>query len=391
MSVGIGSKSTLSYIVESAYGTFPTAGTGIGMQFNTESVQNTRNTFKSAEINPARVVTAIRSGNVMAAGDVTCEFSVTAFGLFLCHLLTTTDTKTTITPTAFANAASLVRGTYYETGTLTYLCTRSGTADAAVETGGAPTSVDANEEVLNGTAYLQYYGINATDVYSHVLTGGVTKPTGGIAVERKVEAGTTDQYFRYTGGRINTWALNVPQEGIVTSTFGFLFLDLDSVAQATAFSGVPTITADEPFAGSEVVIQLKAPGGSYSDDFTLSTLSLSVSNNYDANVFSVGQKKRRDLPEGRREISGSFTAFFEDLTKFNYFLNESTVGVLITLNHAGTFCSIELPSVKLTGSPTPNISGNGVMSSSFSIEAFSLASAKDIEVILKNGTSAAYV
>lgn len=391
MSVGIGSKSTLSYVVETTYGTFPTSQAGTGINFNTESIQNTRNTFKSEEINPSRVVTAIRSGNVQAAGDVMSEFAVNVHGVWLCHALTCTDTKTTITPASFTNSGAVTRGSYYKTGTLTYLCTRSGTVAADIETTGAPTSVDSGEEVLSGTAYLQYYGVNATAVYQHILTAGVTKPVGGIAVERKVEAGTTDQYFRYTGGRINTWALNVPQEGIVTNTFGFLFLDLDSVATATIFTGVPTITADEPFAGSECVIQLKAPGGSYTDDFSLNTLSLNLTNNYDASVFTVGQKKRRDLPEGRREITGSFSAYFEDVTKFNYFRNESIVGMLITMNHQGTFASIELPSVKLTGSPTPNVSGNGVMSTAFNFEAFSNSGGTDIEIKLKNSNSAAYV
>jgi hypothetical protein len=387
MSVGIGSKSTLHYVIETAYGVFPSTPTGISIGFNSETLQNSRNTFKSDEVNSSRMVTAIRSGNVMAAGDIVMEFSPNLLGTFFKHLLCCTPVTTTITPTTLTNSHVVTRGSYYKDATNTYLCTRSGTAAADITTTGALTSVDNNEEVKSGTAYFQFYAVNATAIYQHVFTAAATKPTGGFSIERKAHNDAASQYFRYIGGRINTWALNVPQEGIVTNTFGFIFLDLDSVAASTIWSGT-TPTSDEPFAGSQTVIQLKAPAGSYVDNFTLSTLSLNVTNNYDANVYTIGQKRKRDLPEGRREISGSFTAFFEDLAIFNYFMNESTVGVKVGSNGRGQFAEIEMPTVKFTGgTPAPVVSGNGTLSSQFNMEAFSSAGGADIVVTLRNSTA----
>lgn len=388
MAVGIGSKSVLAYVIESVYGTFP-AGTPAGTQLGimSESIQSTRSSFASQEISPLRQKTNVRSGNVAAAGELQMELSPNVLGMLLKHLLTPTSySATTITPTAMTNSLAVTRGNYYTSGLNTYLCTRSGTLASNVATAGAPTTTDYSEE-LNGTAYLQFYAITSGNpIYQHIFNAGVTKPTGGFAVERQVFLDSGTKYFRYTGGRINTWSLEVPQEGIVRSNFGFMFLDLDSSGSTTSL-GTNVAATDEPFSGAETVIQTKVFGGSYADDFSISDFKLSVNNNYDDKVYSIGQRRRRDLPEGMREVSGSFTAYFEDMTKFTYFTGETALGILATFNHLGMYMSVELKKCRLTGgSPAPMIGGNGVVSASFNIEAFTDGT-NDIVVTLKNNTT----
>lgn len=386
MSVGIGSKSKLGYIVETAYGTFPASPTGIQLGILSESIQNTRNTFQSEELNPLRKVTAVRSGNVAAGGDINVELSPNALGTFLRHLLMNTVTTTTVTPTAITNSLATTRGAYYSANSRTYLCTRSGTTSANAAANF--TSQDSAEEFLEGTAYFQYYAPVATTLYKHVLNAGATKPTGGFSMEREVFLDGGSQFFRYVGGRVNGFNLTIPQEGIITGVLSMIFLDLDTTASTTIWNVFQT-PSDEPFAGSQAVIQTKAPAGSYADDFTISQASMSVQNNFEANVYSVGLKRRRDLPEGRRVVTGSFTAHFENMTNFNYFKNESTIGLKMTFNNAGMFMSIELPYVKLSGgSPAPVISGQGVVSASFDYQAFADGANYDVIVEMYNSTSA---
>lgn len=385
MSIGIGSKSRLAFVVETAYGVFPATPTGQQIGFNSESIQNSRNTFTSQEINPNRQVTAVRSGNVSAGGEISTEWSPNVLGVFLKHLLCVAPVTTSITPVTMTNSLACTRGTYYTSSARVYLCTRAGTSSASATT--SMVSVDPNEEFLEGTAYFQFYAVSAgLALYQHVFAAAVAKPVGGFSVQREVFLDTGSQFFRYIGGRINTWSLNVPQEGIVTCSFGFLFLDLDTVAGTTIWSSL-TNPLDDPFAGSQTVIRTKAPGGSYTEDYSLSTASLSLTNNYDTNPYTVGQKRRRDLPEGTRTITGSFGAFFEDLTKFNFFKNESIIGLEISSNNAGMYAQVEMPTIKLTGgSPAPVISGQGTVSSSFDWQAFTNGT-NDIIVTLKNSTA----
>ena len=388
MSVGIGSKSALAYAEETTYGVFPSALAGVGLGFNSESIQNTRNTFKSEEVTRTRNVTSIRSGNVSAGGDVTCDVSPNALGIFFKHLLTCAAVTTTPTPTALTNSLVVTRGTYYTSvGANVYLCTRSGTA-AANATTVALASVDNSVEEKNGTAYFQYFASSATNLRKHVFTANTVKPTGGIAMEREAFLDTGSQFFRYVGGRVNSFGLNVPQEGIVTATLGMLFLDLDSTGTATGFT-TRTFPNDEPFAGSQVIVRTKPVAGSYAEDFSLTTLSLNVNNNFDSNIYTVGLTRRRDLPEMRREVTASFGAVFEDMTKFNYFQNESTIAVEITMNYQGMFLKMELPYTKFTGgSPAPVISGNGVVNQSFEVSAYNPTGAAEIVVELYNTTTA---
>ncbi len=386
MAVGIGSKSKLAYVIETAYGVMPASPAGINIGFLTESIQNTRNTFNSEEISPSRQTTSIRSGNVAAAGDISMELSPNALGTFFKQLLMVSPTTTTVVPTVLTNSLAVTRGTYYETAAGSfYLCTRSGNAASDAATVG-PVTTDFGEE-LNGTAYFQYFSDGTVDPIKHVFQAAVAKPTGGFAMEREAFLDTGSKFFRYIGGRINTMALTVPQEGIVTCNFGFIFLDLDSTATSTIFTGT-TAPVDEPFAGSGCVIRMIGYGGSLADDFSIETLTLNVTNNFDTSVYSIGQKRRRDLPEGRRVVTGSMTAYFEDMTKFTYFQNESIVTMFISFNHVGQFLSITMPETRLTGgAPAPVIGGNGVLKHSFDFTAFKTNGAGDIKIELFNTTA----
>lgn len=386
MSVGIGSKSKLVFVVESAFGTFPSGQTGTNLGFLTEAIQNTRNTFSSQEISSSRQLSSVRGGNVAAGGDISMELSPNALGTFVKHLLCVSPTTASATITALANSQAVLRGAYISSNTKNYLCTRAGTTSGTATTLGF-TSTDTAEEFLSGTATFQYVGAAATTVYSHTFQAAVSKPTGGIAVEREVFLDSGSKFFRYVGGRINTMAITVPQEGIVTCSFGFLFLDLDSTATSTIFSS-PTTPVDEPFSGAGTVMRIAASGGSLTEDFSIDSATINVTNNFDGAVYTIGQRRRRDLPEQMRSVTGNLSAVFEDMTKFNFFANETTVSLEVSFNHLGQFMRITMPEVRLHGgAPAPVISGNGVMKHTFDFTAFKSTGAGDIKIEMFNTTS----
>src|SRR5690606_7147509 len=153
-----------------------------------------------------------------------------------------------------ANSTATTRGTYVEhsTGRI-YLCTRSGTTAADATTVGF-TSVDSGEEFENGTAMFQYYG-SGDPPTKWTFTPGAIKPVGGLAIEREVQDDVgNSNFFRYVGGRVNQFTLNVAQEGPVTGVFSMLFLDLDGVGTSTGFDSRLAPIVEEPVAGHQILV-----------------------------------------------------------------------------------------------------------------------------------------
>jgi len=379
MAVGLGSKSELTYGVEVTYGVFPTTPTGTALGILSENVQNTRNTFISEEVNPARVVTSIRTGNVQAGGPISTELSANALGVFWRHLLMSTVVTTTVTGTAISDGLVVTRGAYYSHSGRLYLCIVLGTTAGS---GAALVSTDFSEET-SGTARFMYAAA-AGGVYKHVFQAGNTKPAGGLWIERKSFLDTGSEFFRYTGGRINSAAINLPQEGILTANWDLVFLDMDSQSGATS-TGSILRPDDEPFAGSQSQIRLKVGAGSYAEDASVSSFSLNVNNNFQTDIYAVGARRRRDLPEGRREVNASISCYFEDITKFNYYQNETLFSVEFSTYHRGLYMLVEMPQARFQGGqPTPVIAGNGVTTTSFDLTAFGTS---DIKLELYNTTS----
>ena len=387
MSVALGSKSRIAYAEETVFGTFPNvAAKEIGLL--SEGIEQSINTFVSDEIRSDRQVSAIRGGNKSAGGDINMELSPNVLGTFLKHLLMCTPVTTTLTPTVAANSAVVARGDYISvaSGARRYLVTRAGTLAADISTV-PPTSTDKSEEFLSGTATLQYFGINTDTIYQHVFTANTVRPTGGLAMEKTISLGGTNQMFQYVGGRVNSLSMTIPQEGIITAVLSMIFLKQAGTPTATGFSGITTPT-DDPFAGSQALVFILPPGSSTrTDDTVIRGFNLSVNNNFDGNIFVLGSRFRKDLVEGRRDVTGSFEAWFESMTQYNYFNNESIIGLIPTFNLLGQYMEIEIPAVKLTGgSPTPKIAGTGVISSSYNFQAFNNGGAYDIKVTLRNTT-----
>jgi hypothetical protein len=84
----------------------------------------------------------------------------------------------------------------------------------------------------------------------------------------------------------------------------------------------------------------------------LTGLSLSIDGNHTAEPV-VGSNTYADITEGRIDVSGQFTALFQDATLRDYFLNETEISLFFALaasNAAGAdFVSFILPRIKVGG------------------------------------------
>jgi hypothetical protein len=227
--------------------------------------------------------------------------------------------------------------------------------------------------VLNDTSWV-YLGPAATSFHKHVLTAGPDLPVGGIAVEKGILGGVDNLYLTFVGGRINTVEITVPKEGIVTATWGFLFKEVfrDTVPNPSPGSTV----SDKSLSSYEVRTVI----GGLLGCRAINELSINVTNNIEEDVFTHCSRYREELPEARREVTGTVTTYFKEKAEYDLFKNENVFPLTFVFSRQDQILLIELPEVKFTGSPTPQVGGSGVVTASFEFSAFKNEGPYDIRV-----------
>lgn len=201
--------------------------------------------------------------------------------------------------------------------------------------------------------------------YDHVIKGTPTLPVGLL-----IEKGFTDinQYFLYNGIRLNQGAFSFPQEGLIQVVLGAI--GRQETISSSSIDATPTYSSTEPFVSFEAAIY---QDGSGSPLGTVTQLNFTIANNLRDQQFVIGSRYRYNLPAGKRRVTGNFTAFFEDVTTYNKFLNNTTVALRVRVTDAtsGLWVEFEFPKVKLAGqSPTPNIPDDGPVVNTYAFQTF---------------------
>lgn len=181
---------------------------------------------------------------------------------------------------------------------------------------------------------------------TNVLKAGVTQKA--FTIERRF----TDiaQYMKYTGCIVNTLSLTIPNTGIVTGEMGIFAKDM--TASGTSL-GTPTdVATNDPFVSAGGTLN---EGGSAIAIVT--ALSLNLENGVGPN-FSVGSNLTRDPSYGKSMVTGTLEAYFEDLTLYNKFLNETVSSLSMALTDGVNTLTLSLPKIKYTGAEIP-IDGEG--------------------------------
>jgi hypothetical protein len=169
-----------------------------------------------------------------------------------------------------------------------------------------------------------------------------------------IEEGFLDiaQYRRFTGVRVNSWEVSISPNAIVTSTFALI--------------GKDVTTSTSPLDASPTAVLNKAPlvhngmtitvGGSA---VTATACSFSVTNNANAN-FAIGSSSALDITSQESTVSGSITFYFENMTAYNRFVNETSAAISLTLTEGSDTVTISIPNAKFNGASIP-VSGPGVV------------------------------
>ena len=244
-----GSRSSLSYIVETTFGTTP-AGNFTNLPFSTHSLNLNKDRVAGNDIQADRMPRVDRHGNRQTGGDIAADLRKSDYDDFL------------------------------------------------------------------ESAMLDTW---ATDV----LKVGTTPKYFSI----EDYAADIDQARVFTGCTVSTMAISIAPNQMVTTTFGMVGKDMSI--------GATEKTQDDASGNS--------PFDAYSGDLAIGNVGASSSvaivtsidfnlNNSFAPTFVVGDDSAPCLEVGRAEIEGTITAYFEDASLINRFINETETELSVSVD-----------------------------------------------------------
>jgi hypothetical protein len=179
-----------------------------------------------------------------------------------------------------------------------------------------------------------------------------------------VEKGFTDieQYEPYTGLMVNKMSLSIKPDAMVPVTFEFVGKDL------TMPSGTPLDASPDAYSSN-------APFDSFTGTISEGGSAIGIVTGIDVTVDNglsgsqvVGSDTINDVVAGRSKVSGTLTAYFQNLALLNKFINETESSINVVLEDVdGNTLAINIPRVKYMGGD-PEVSGEGVIELSMPFE-----------------------
>lgn len=150
------------------------------------------------------------------------------------------------------------------------------------------------------------------------------------------------QYRLFTGCAVNSLGVSIAPNQMVTSTFGLVGKDMTQ--SATSVDDTPTAaSSNQPFDSYSGSI---TEGGS--SIATITSIDFTITNSL-APTFVVGSASTPQLEYGRATVEGTLTAYYEDATLINKFLNEtaSTLVVAVADPGAANTYTFNFPEVQI--------------------------------------------
>jgi len=350
MTIANGAQHSMSYVLESTFGTTPASPTLTPLRHTGTTVGLSKTGLESAELRSDRQVKDFRHGNKNNAGDINIEMSYGSHDDFL--------------QAAFAGTWT----TQVDSGLLTIGVAPNGSgADFTRSTGSFLTDTFAAGDIITVSGFTDAGGNGRfviTNVVALVITAtpieGQTVPTeaGGadeqIICEANLRTGIVrrsftlqryfsdvTQYLVYTGFNFNTFSLDVAPDQIVTATFGGI--GKSQTVSGTIISGATygAETTTSPFDSFTGAIRDNG-----ADIAVVTSLSVSLDNGMSP-LFVVGSSETLQPSIARSRLTGSMTVYFEDTTILNKFINETETTLQFSLTDAaGNDYIFYMPRVK---------------------------------------------
>lgn len=185
--------------------------------------------------------------------------------------------------------------------------------------------------------------------FSTFDTSGIITP-GTTPQYLTIEDGAQDitQFRQFTGCAVSTMSLRIAPNTMVETTFSVIGKDMTQ--SGTSLDASPTAASgEEPFDSYSGTI---SEGGS--PIAVVTGLNFSLTNSL-APTFVVGSDTTPQLEYGRAVVEGTVTAYYENATLLNKFLNETDTSMTVVLDDpaSGSTYTFLFPRVKYNGASVP--------------------------------------
>lgn len=170
-------------------------------------------------------------------------------------------------------------------------------------------------------------------------------------------------YHRFTGVEFNTMSLAINANAMITGSFGVLGQNMTTstvIVTGATYNPATTTSPLDSFTGT-----LQEAGTPIA---VITEIQLNVENGLEAR-FVVGSKQSIRPSIGRSNVSGQVTAYFENSTLLDKFINETESSIVFELpDGAGNLYTVTLPRIKYTGGQ-PDVDGEGPITLSMPFQA----------------------
>ena len=266
MAFAQGSRSSLSFITESTFGTTP-AGNFTNLPFSTHSLNLTKDRVAGNDIQSDRMSRVDRHGNRQVAGDIAVDLR------------------------------------------------------------------DADYDAFLESAMLNTWATN-------VLKVGVTPKFFSI----EDYAADIDQARVFTGCSVSSMAISLAPNQMVTTTFSMVGKDMSMSATEKTQDAASGAAPFDAYSGDLAIGNV----GGATAVAIVTSLDFTLNNSF-APTFVIGDDSAPSLEYGRAEVEGTLTAYFEDSSLINRFLNETETEIEVSVDDptGGNSYTFQFPKVKI--------------------------------------------
>jgi len=374
MAIASGVAKKLVLCAQSAQGTIAvtTDATAQYLRRVSSTLDLTKETYQSNEINSNFQITDMRHGVQSVDGSISGELSPGTYKLFQAAILKR-DFTTVTTLTALTDCAAALTTTpagTFTSATATFL--QSGIKIGMIIrcTGWLTTAVNNNDHnflVTNVTDTV--LTVTPLDGASNPLVAKIAGDSIVFSIPGKVtfvpDTGHTEKWFTiehnysdldlsevFWDCKVNTASFKLPASGMATTDYGIMGLNNTDVSGASA----PYFTTGTVLAASTTG-SLAGVNGVLLVEGTPIALLTGLDFDISAGLSSeavVGSNVKPFLFDGKVAVKGNMSVFFADSAFKNYFKNEteiSIVGAFTTSNAKDSpFLAFSFPRVKVGGS-----------------------------------------
>ena len=170
-----------------------------------------------------------------------------------------------------------------------------------------------------------------------------------------IEDAATDisQFRLFTGMSVSTLAVSIRPNQMVTGTFSMVGKDV-AISGTSADPVKTASSANQPFDSYSGALSIGTAGGALSASSIVTGIDFTI-NNALAPTFVVGASSTPQLEYGMATVEGTITAYFEDATLINRFINETATGLQVEVDDpsAGSGYTWLFPRIKINGADVP--------------------------------------